>query len=152
MPPSPHGQANRVRRRNKAAARIDSDWGRARCSGATMKIRYSMGYALAILIASAFVLGTSLLTGVSINTLTGVLLLAISIGFMVRPMAELTETELTLFALVGPVKKHYPAAQLRLVDGRLYSGDKKVRLPVWAANRDDWRAVLQKLQARGPAT
>jgi len=118
---------------------------------ATMKIRYSMGYALAILIASAFVLGTSILTGVSINTLTGVLLLAISIGFMVRPMAELTETELTLFALVGPVKKHYPTAQLRLVDGRLYSGDKKVRLPAWAANRDDWRAVLQKLQARGPA-
>jgi hypothetical protein len=117
----------------------------------TMKIRYSTGFALAILIASAFVIGTSLLTGLSINTLSGALMLAVSIGFMVRPMAELTETELTLFALVGPVKKRYPAAQLRLVDGRLYSGDKKVRLAAWAANRDDWGALLQKLQARGPA-
>ena len=116
-----------------------------------MKIRYSTGFALAILLCSAFVIGTSLLTGASINTFTGVLMLAVSIGFMVRPMAELTERELTLFALIGPVKKRYPADQLRLVDGRLYSGEKKVRLPVWAANRDDWRAVLQRLQARGPA-
>ena len=71
---------------------------------------------------------------------------------MVRPMAELTETELTLFALVGPIKKRYPADQLRLVDGRLYSGGKKVRLAVWAANKDDWRALLQRLQGRGPST
>ena len=84
------------------------------------------------------------------NTFTGVLMLAISIGFMVRPMGELTETELTLFALVGPVKKRYPADQLRVVDGRLYSGDKKVRLAVWAINRDDWRALQERLHRRGP--
>jgi hypothetical protein len=116
----------------------------------TMKIRYSTGFALAILICSAFVIGTSLLTGVSINTFTGVLMLAVSIGFMVRPMAELTERELTLFALVGPVKKRYPADQLRVVDGRLYSGDKKVGLAVWAINRDDWRTLQERLSPRRP--
>jgi hypothetical protein len=116
-----------------------------------MKIRYSIGLALVMLIGAAFVLGTSLLTGPSVNTVTGVLILGAAIGFMVRPMAELTETELTLFALVGPVKKRYPADQLRLIDGRLYSGDKKVRLAVWAANKDDWRALLQRLHGRRPS-
>ena len=114
-----------------------------------MKIRYSIGFALVMLICSAFVRDLAAHRSVD-QHVTGVLILGAAIGFMVRPMAELTETELTLFALVGPIKKRYPADQLRLVDGRLYSGDKKVRLAVWAANKDDWRALLQRLQGRGP--
>jgi hypothetical protein len=111
-----------------------------------MKIRYSAGFAAFILIAAALVLGISVLTGPSVNTFTGVILLLVGIGYMVRPLGELTETELTLFALIGPVKKQYPVAQLRVVDGKIYSGDKKVRIPGWATNSADWRTLLERLQ------
>jgi len=113
-----------------------------------MKIRYSTGFAVFILIAAALVLATSVITGASVNTFTGVILLAVGIGYLVRPMAELTATELTLMALIGPVKKHYPLLQLRVVDGKIYSGEKKVRIPVWATNSADWRALLERLRAK----
>ena len=49
------------------------------------------------------------------------------------------------------MKKQYPTAQLRLVDGRLYNGDKKVRLAAWVINSDDWKALVQKVQSRDGA-
>jgi hypothetical protein len=113
-----------------------------------MKIRYKTGLGIFILACAAFTLFTTFLTGPSVSTFTGALMLLVGIGYLVRPLAELTETELTVFALFGPVKKQYPAAQLRYVDGRLYSGDKKVRLAAWTANGDDWRALVQKVQGR----
>ena len=116
-----------------------------------MKIRYRTGLGIFILVCGAFTVFTTFLTGLSVSTFTGALMLAIGIGYLVRPLAELTETELTVFALYGPVKKHYPAAQLRFVDGRLYNGDKKVRLAAWVINGDDWKALLQKVQSRGGA-
>ena len=53
-----------------------------------------------------------------------------------------------MFALFGPVKKQYPIGLLRVVDGKLYSGDKKVRIPVWCTNSADWRTVLERLQPK----
>jgi len=116
-----------------------------------MKIRYKTGLGVFILVCASFILLTTFLTGPSISTVTGAMTLAIGVGYLVRPLAELTETELTIFALYGPLKKQYPAAQLRFVDGRLYSGDKKVRLAAWVTNSDDWKALMQKVQSRGGA-
>ncbi|HXU06410.1 MAG TPA: hypothetical protein VN903_35885 [Polyangia bacterium] len=113
-----------------------------------MKIRYSTGLAVLMLVGATFVLGTSYITGLSLNTLTGVLILIVGIGYLTRPLAELTDSELTLFALFGPVKKQYPVASLRLVEGKIYSGEKRVRLPAWCTNSEDWRALMQRLQAR----
>src|SRR5262245_5481030 len=114
-----------------------------------VKIRYRGGLGVFILVCAAFTLGTTLLTGPSVSTFTGALMVVVGIGMLVRPLAELTDAELTVFALFGPLKKQYPAAQLRYVDGRLYSGDTKVRLAAWSTNSDDWRALVQKVQARG---
>jgi hypothetical protein len=114
-----------------------------------MKIRYRTGLGVFILVCGAFCVFTTFLTGPSVSTFTGALMLAIGIGYLVRPLAELTETELTVFALIGPVKKQFPVAQLRLVDGRLYNGDKKVRLAAWVINTDDWKALVEKVQSRG---
>jgi hypothetical protein len=113
-----------------------------------MKIRYKTGLGVFIVVSGAFVLFTTFLTGASVSTFTGALMLIIGIGYLVRPLAELTDTELTIFALYGPLKKQYPAAQLRFVDGRLYNGDKKVRLAAWVTNGDDWQALVQKVQSR----
>lgn len=113
-----------------------------------MKIRYSTGFAVFILVAAALILGTSVLTGATVNLFTGTILLVIGISYMVRPLGELTAGGLTVFALFGPVKKQYPIGLLRVVDGKLYSGDKKVRIPVWCANSADWRTVLERLQPK----
>jgi hypothetical protein len=116
-----------------------------------MKIRYKTGLGVFILVCASFILLTTFLTGPSVSTFTGAMTLAIGVGYLVRPLAELTDTELTIFALYGPLKKQYPTAQLRLVDGRLYSGDKKVRLAAWVTNSDDWKALMEKVQSRGSA-
>jgi hypothetical protein len=117
-----------------------------------MKIRYNIGLAVTMLVLSVFLLGTTLLIGrLTVSTFTGVLVFAIAIGYLYRPIAELTETELTVLALIGPVKRRYPTAQLRFRDGRLYSGDKKVRLPAWTCNGDDWRALQQRVKGGGAA-
>jgi hypothetical protein len=114
-----------------------------------MKIRYKTGLAVFILVCGSFVLATTFLTGPSISTISGVLALIVGISYLVRPLAELTETELTVFALFGPIKRQYPAAQLRMMDGRIYSGEKKVSLPAWTVHTDDWRALTQKIESRG---
>src|SRR5215470_2254932 len=113
-----------------------------------MKIRYKTGLPIVILVCSCFILGTSVLTGLSVNTVTGAIAMIVGIGYLVRPLGELTDTELTLFALFGPLKRHYPLAQLRVVDGRIYSGEKKVPVAAWVTNGDDYQAVLQRLKAR----
>jgi len=113
-----------------------------------MKIRYNTGLAVFILICGTFVLATSLLTGPGISTVTGSFALLVGIGYLVRPLAELTDTELTVFALIGPVKRQYPAAQLRLKDGRIYAGEKKVSLPAWTVKREDWRALTERIESR----
>jgi hypothetical protein len=114
-----------------------------------MKIRYKTGLAVFILVCGSFVLATTFLTGPSISTFSGALALLVGIGYLVRPLGELTDTELTVFALVGPVKRQYPAAQLRLQDGRIYAGEKKVPLPAWTVNSEDWAALLQRIGTRG---
>ena len=114
----------------------------------TMRIRYKTGLAVGIIVCAAFILGTSVLTGPSISTFTGVIAMIAGIGYLVRPLAELTESELTVFALFGPLKRQFPVAGLRVVDGRIYSGDKKVPVPAWTTNSDDWRALMQRVQSR----
>jgi hypothetical protein len=114
----------------------------------TMKIRYSTGFAVFILVAAAFVLGTSFVTGVSINTFTGALLVAVGIGYLTRPLGELTDRELTILPLFGPMKRTYPVAGLRLVDGKIYSGEKRVRFPAWCTNSEDWGALTERLRGR----
>ena len=113
-----------------------------------VKIRYKTGLAVGMIVCAAFILATTVLTGPSVSTFTGVIALIVGIGYLVRPLAELTATELTVFALFGPAKKQFPAAGLRVVDGRIYSGDKKVPLPAWTTNGADWRALMQRLQGR----
>jgi hypothetical protein len=113
-----------------------------------MKIRYKTGLAVGIIVCAAFVLGTSVLTGPSVSAFTGVIALIVGVGYLIRPLAELSETELTIFALFGPLKRQYPVAGLRVVDGRIYSGEKKVPLPAWTTNGDDWRALMQRVQSR----
>ena len=114
-----------------------------------MKIRYKTGLAVLLLVLGTFIFGTALLTDQKINLFPGSMALIVGVGYLVRPLAELTETELTVFALIGPLKRRYAAAELRVVNGRIYEGEKKVSLPAWTVHGDDWRALVEKIEARG---
>jgi hypothetical protein len=113
-----------------------------------VKIRYKTGLAVAMIVSAVFIIGTSVLTGPSLSIISGVIVMIVGAAYLVRPLAELTETELTVFALFGPLKKQFPVAGLRVVDGRIYSGEKKVPLPAWTTNGEDFHAVLARVQSR----
>ena len=113
-----------------------------------MKIRYKTSLAVLFIVCAVFVLATSLLNGPSISTLTGGLILFIGISYLVRPLGELTDTELTVLALFGPIKRRYPIAELRMTNGRIYAGDKKVPMPSWTVHNEDWQALMKRIESR----
>ena len=123
----------------------------------TVRIRYSRAPAILILVCVAgslvmpcikIVLGRWSVPDLSLNVLTTGFLLAFGIRLLVRPLGELTDTELTLRAVFGRRHSRYPDDQLRVVERTLYCGDKGI-LARWVTNRDDWRALVERVQARG---
>ena len=113
-----------------------------------MTIRYKTGFAVMLLVCGALGLVTSLLVGRFVPLFIGSMLLIVGIGSLVRPLAKLSETELTMLAMFGPVQRQYPTEQLSLKDGRIYAGDKKVPLPPGLANSADWHALTHWIQSR----
>jgi hypothetical protein len=69
---------------------------------------------------------------------------AIGLGLLVRPLGELTSTELAVRSPYGFRSMRYPADQLRVVRGRMYCG-KRLIFASWTANRDDWQSLLQRV-------
>lgn len=125
----------------------------------TVRIRYSRAPAILILVCVAvivalacvdIVFGKWSIPDLGLNLVAAVVFSVIGIGLVVRPLGELTDTELIVRAQFGRRVWRYPADQLRLLEGRIYSGDRRLRiLDRWSTNRDDWRALVERLQARG---
>ncbi len=57
-----------------------------------IEIRHNPGVAIFMLVCSLFILGTTLLVGVSLNTVTGVILLLVSIGYFANPALVVTDS------------------------------------------------------------
>ena len=130
----------------------------------TVRIRYSRAPAILILVCVAVTLVMACIkivlgrwsvrdlwwsvSDLSLDVLIVVVFCTFGIRLLVRPLGELTDTELTMRALFGRRHSRYPADQLRVVERRLYCGD-KVILGRWVTNRDDWRALVERVQARG---
>jgi hypothetical protein len=112
-----------------------------------MKLRYRPVIGVSMVAVSLFILGVSLLVGFSPNTVTGVILLLVGIGYLTRPLAELTADRLTVFALLGPLKKEYLVQTLRLSGEKLFAGDQKVSIHPLLVNRKDWQALKKRLGA-----
>ncbi len=66
-----------------------------------IEIRHRRGMAFFMLACSVFILGTSFLVGVSLNTLTGALLLVVSIAYLTQPAIVATESGLEHRNLLG---------------------------------------------------
>jgi hypothetical protein len=123
----------------------------------TVRIRYSRAPAILFLVGGAvivfmactkFVLGRWSIPDLCLDLVELVIVGSFAIRLLVRPLGELTDTELTVRAVFGRRDSRYPADQLRVVKRGLYCGDKAI-LGRWATNRDDWRALVERVQARG---
>jgi hypothetical protein len=66
-----------------------------------IEIRHNQGVAIFMLVCSLFILGTSFLVGVSLNTVTGVILLLVSIGYFANPSLVVTASGIEHRNLLG---------------------------------------------------
>jgi len=71
------------------------------------KVTYKKTHGILFLCASLFILGTSFITGPSINTITGVLILIASILFLSNPAIVYTDDEMLWKNLFGITMKTY---------------------------------------------
>ena len=79
------------------------------------------------IIASVFILGTSLVIGFSLNTVTGILFLIIGIAMLSRPAAVITKEQIEIKNLLGMTLKRYPymSKDISFKNNNLYVNDKK---------------------------
>ncbi len=64
-------------------------------------IRHNQGMAIFMLLSALFILSTTFLLGVSLNTVTGVILLVVSIGFLTQPGIVVTASGFEFRNLLG---------------------------------------------------
>lgn len=57
-----------------------------------IEIKHNQGVAIFMLVCAVFILGTSFLVGVSLNTVTGVILLLVSFGYLMNPALVVTRS------------------------------------------------------------
>ena len=74
-----------------------------------IEIKHNQAMAIFMLVCALFILGTSFLIGVSLNTLTGVIILLVSIGYFLQPAIVVTESGLEHRNLLGMTlrRTHY---------------------------------------------
>ena len=128
----------------------------ARVSVRAMTVRYNRRDAVLIL-AGAGVLAVLLaitphhrdiafygpLLAVLAATLAGTLML-------IRPMFALADDRITVFALIGPLRKEFPFAaktELRIDDDRVYLGDRALPIKRGRCDATDWQRFVTALRA-----
>src|SRR5262245_59090606 len=121
-----------------------------------MRVGYKKGWGVAMLALSGLLMMMLVVSGAFARqdmSLYGPALAAISSGicgicYLTRPCFELGADRITLFALLGPLRREYPysgATDLRLEGGRLFVRGKKV--PIWRFQADgtDWERFVAQI-------
>jgi hypothetical protein len=100
----------------------------------TLDIGYKKVFPIFMLVCSLFILYVALLVGFTINTITGLILLPVSILMLTRPAISITPNEIQMKNLWGMVVKTYPYTRDRisLRNNSVYVGEKKVFSTWWA--------------------
>jgi hypothetical protein len=125
-----------------------------------MRIGYSKAWGVALVVLSCALLALLTLNGTWARrdiTLYGPALAALSclisgIGYLTRTYFEVGPDRITLFAVLGPLKREFPfrsRADLRVDGGRLFVGSRKLPIRRGQANAADWDELAASLsQAR----
>jgi hypothetical protein len=67
---------------------------------------------------------------------------------LVRPLFEVGDNQITLFALIGPVKRKFPFSdkrEVRVEGDRIYVGSRRLPVKRWVCNRTDWDRFVASL-------
>jgi hypothetical protein len=103
----------------------------------TLEIGYKKVFPIVMLLSSLFILYVALIVGFTINTITGLVLLPVSILMLTRPVISMTPNEIQMKNLWGMVVKKYSYTRDRisLRNNSVYVDEKKV-FSTWWANRN----------------
>src|SRR5262245_9463640 len=121
-----------------------------------MRIGYSKGWGVTLVVLSCALLALLTVSGTWARrdiTLYGPALAALScfisgIGYLTRTYFEVGNDRVTLFAVLGPLKREFPfasRADLHIEGGRLFVGGEKLPIRRGQANATDWDELAASL-------
>ncbi|MEL6985843.1 MAG: hypothetical protein AAFO29_25665, partial [Actinomycetota bacterium] len=96
--------------------------------GRTMTLRNAKPFPIFALACSVIILGSSLITGFSINTVVGLVLAVVSVLMLTRPLAILSPNNLVFLRPIGGEAKsvHFAPAEIEIRKNAIFVKDKKV--------------------------
>lgn len=99
-----------------------------------LQVKYKKIFPILMLICSIFILYVSLLTGFSLNTITGLILLLLGLLMLTRTVAVITQNEIQMMNLLGMTVKvySYTPDQIVVANNRIYVDGKTVISGWWA--------------------
>jgi hypothetical protein len=103
------------------------------------RVTYNKAFGIFLIAGSVFILGVSFVIGLSLNTLTGALLLVIGILYLNSAAVVYDKEEIELKNLYGVTMKRYNfhADKVELRDGAIYANDSKLRIGGAFLNRSE---------------
>lgn len=125
-----------------------------------MKIGYSKGLAITLLVLGFIVIGLRLVLmsmggGRSagamnlVHMIPGIVCVIIGFAYQVKPHFTIGDGEVVFRAPIGPAKKRYPyqPGELSVQNNALYVGSKKTGARRWMANKADWDRMVQWIES-----
>lgn len=114
------------------------------------RVTYNKAFGISFLIAALFILITSLMLGPSITTVTGVLILIVSILYLTSAAVVYTDEEIELKNLFGMTMKRYSFVNdsLNVRKRKIYSYAIKLNIASGMLNKNEYDALLKHVEAK----
>ncbi|BAZ41913.1 hypothetical protein NIES4101_78810 [Calothrix sp. NIES-4101] len=98
-----------------------------------IEIKYKKALPVFLFLCSVFIFYVSSVAGFSLNTITGVILLILSMLMLTRPVVIITSNNIQMMNLLGITVKNYPyiPEQILIQDKSIYVDGKKVISSLW---------------------
>lgn len=103
------------------------------------KVTYHKAFGISLIAGAVFILSVSLLIGISLNTLTGGILLIVGILYLNNAALEYDKDELHIKNLYGSSVRKYSfhADKIEMKDGAIYSNNSRVRIAATFLNKTE---------------
>ena len=103
------------------------------------KVTYHKAFGISLIIGAVFILSVSFLIGISLNTLTGGILLIVGILYLNNAALEYDKDHLHIKNLYGSSVRKYSfhTDKIEIKDGSIYSNDNKVRISATFLNKTE---------------
>jgi hypothetical protein len=114
------------------------------------KITYNKVFGIFMIIVSLFILSVSFIIGLSLNTLTGGILLIMGILYLNGAAIEYDENEILLKNLYGGTVRTYSfqTDKIEMRDGAMYSNDSKIRVGSVFLNKSELSKLHELIEKK----